>query len=374
MKCLGPLDDQRLAFLLDVALSKEAKLWKVPLFRTCSYQQDPTINPLQRENVVLWLRDLCSKFGYYPETFFFAVSILDRLLASVKAQPKYLRCIAISSLFIAAKINEEDEVTLLVKDLTAKSASGCSTNEVVRMERIILEKLQWDLYTATPADFLNIFHAMVMSSQPHLLEQWPQMKPSLHAALLTRQLQHCTACHQLLQFRGSTLALAIISLEAERLTPDWFAVTTDLLKKTQIHSSEFICCRNIVEQQLLPPTLVWDPNTLYVFDPASSVVERQQRGRLLYTHSGRCDLMSDSLSGGKLWSSQQASVSNSTTPVKPNEAEASPMYGMQNLSRDTITVATEGIGDSKDVDSSTASSQLVENPSPCPPLQPVDDE
>ncbi|XP_051870651.1 cyclin-I-like isoform X2 [Pristis pectinata] len=372
MKCLGPLDGQRLAFLLDVALSKEAKLWKVPLFRTCG-NQDPTINPLQRENVVLWLRDLCSKFGYYPETFFFAVSILDRLLASVKAQPKYLRCIAISSLFIAAKINEEDEVTLLVKDLTAKSASGCSSSEVVRMEKIILEKLQWDLYTATPADFLNIFHAMVMSSRPHLLDQWPQMKPSLHAALLTRQLQHCMACHQLLQFRGSTLALAIISLEVERLTPDWFAVTTDLLKKAQIHSSAFICCRNIVEQQLLLPTLAWDPNAVYVFDPANSVIERQQWGRMFYTHSGKCDLKSDSLTSGKLLSSQRAPISNSATPVKPNEAEASPMYGMQSLSRDTLTAAAEGISDSKDIDSSTASSQLVENPSPCPPLQPVDE-
>uniref|UniRef100_UPI00398F42F1 cyclin-I-like n=1 Tax=Pristiophorus japonicus TaxID=55135 RepID=UPI00398F42F1 len=318
--------------------------------------------------MVLWLRDLCSKFGYYPETFFLAVSILDRLLASVKAQPKYLRCIAISSLFIAAKINEEDEVTLLVKDLTAKSASGCSSSEVLRMEKIILDKLQWDLYTATPADFVNIFHAMVMSSRPHLLDQWPQMKPSLHAALLTRQLQHCMACHQLLQFRGSTLALAIISLEVERLTPDWFAVTTDLLKKAQVQSSVFIYCKSIVEHQLLPPTVAWAPNTVYIFDPASSGVVMHQRGRMLYTRSEECDMQSESPTRGELQSGQPAPISNSAAPVKAPEA----MYnGMGCLHSDGLTavgISGKGIG------SGTAVPQLAENHSPCPPLQPVEDE
>ncbi|XP_067852225.1 cyclin-I-like isoform X2 [Heptranchias perlo] len=372
MKCPGSLDGQRLAFLLDEALSKEAKLWKVPLFKTFR-SQDATISPLQHENVVLWLKELCSKFGYYPETFFLAISILDRLLASVKAQPKYLRCIAISSLFIAAKINEEDEVTLLVKDLTAKSASGCSSGEVLRMEKTILDKLQWDLYTATPVDFMNIFHAMVMSSRPHLLDQWPQMKPSRHAALLTRQLQHCMACHQLSQFRGSTLALAIISLEVERLTPDWFAVTTDLLKKAQVHSSVFICCKNIVEQQLLPPTGTWTPNTVYIFDPANSGVVLHQRERMLYTRSGKCNLQSESLTRGEQWSDQPAPTSNGAAPVKASEAEVDVVYnGIRCLDSDSLTAAAAEIS-GKGIGSGTAVPKLEENLCPCPPLQPVKD-
>uniref|UniRef100_M3XT94 Cyclin I n=1 Tax=Mustela putorius furo TaxID=9669 RepID=M3XT94_MUSPF len=109
------------------------------------------------------------------------------------------------------------------------------------MERIILDKLNWDLHTATPLDFLHIFHAIAVSTRPQLLFSLPRLSPSQHLAVLTKQLLHCMACNQLLQFKGSMLALAMVSLEMEKLIPDWLPLTIELLQKAQVGVSQSKC-------------------------------------------------------------------------------------------------------------------------------------
>ena len=42
------------------------------------------------------------------------------------------------------------------------------------------------------------------------------------------------ACSQLLQFKGSMLALAMVSLEMGKLIPDWLPLTIELLQKAQV--------------------------------------------------------------------------------------------------------------------------------------------
>ncbi|KAM8971941.1 cyclin-I2 [Pelodytes ibericus] len=154
MKCTGLSESQRLALLLETGLQAEASKWKVPVFHGPSLK-GTDISPAQYERSVLWIGELTSLFHFYPETFGLAVCIFNRMLASVKAQSKYLRCIAVTCLYLAAKTNEEDEIIPSAKNLAVQSACMCSSAEILRMERIILDKLQWDLYAATPMDFLS---------------------------------------------------------------------------------------------------------------------------------------------------------------------------------------------------------------------------
>ncbi|XP_049593174.1 cyclin-I isoform X4 [Syngnathus scovelli] len=155
MKFSEPWEIHRLSFLLEKAMSREAKMWRVYVLKKPS-SQDTDISPTQRDKAVCWLTELHGRLQLYPETLVLAVSILDRFLASIKARPKYLRCIAIASFFLAVKTCEEDECVPSLKDLVVSSNCGCSPSEILRMEKIILDKLNWDLHNATPLDFLHI--------------------------------------------------------------------------------------------------------------------------------------------------------------------------------------------------------------------------
>ncbi|NXC01969.1 CCNI protein, partial [Orthonyx spaldingii] len=260
MKCPGHIESSSLAFFSGKCLSREARIWKVPVF----------------QNLTLKIAEISSQFQFYPETFALVTGIFNRLLASVKAQLKYLQCIAISCLVLAAK-TKEDEVIPSVQTLAVQSGCQRSPSEILRMERIILDKLQWDLYTATPMDFLNI----ISTTWPHLPPRLPQRNPSLHVALLTKQLQHCMACHQLVQFKGSTLALVIITLELERQTPGWFAVITDLLKQAQVNRAEFMHSKELVDQELM---YLQPLNAVYMFYAINQAVQGHPKARLPCHH------------------------------------------------------------------------------------------
>ncbi|KAL0994750.1 hypothetical protein UPYG_G00126660 [Umbra pygmaea] len=343
MKNPGPAEYERLVALLEDALGRELRLWKVPVFKN-GHIQGTDITPIQVQEVVLWLGEMCRLFNFCQETFALGVCVLNRLLATVKAQPKYLKCIAFTSLILSAKINEEDEVIGSVKDLVAQSGCNFSTADILRMERVMLDKLHWDLYTASPIDFVYIFHALLISGHPHLATAGgqAQKRPCLQVALWTRQVQHCMACHQLSQFKGSTLALAIITLELETLTPDWFSIFTDLLKKAQIPSTEFIHCKEVVDEYLSSLEFSVPANAVYIFDSSNVSKLRGEEGS---------------------WGPGPGQTRRRKGRL--GEGEADEFYdGFRCLYDEGL--ALEAVGDS------TAVSVLLETPqenvSPCPPL------
>lgn len=70
--------------------------------------------------------------------------------------PKYLKCVALTCVHIAAKLTEDDEVVPHIVDLVHLSAANCTVADVVRMEMIILDKLEWDVNLPTSLQFLQM--------------------------------------------------------------------------------------------------------------------------------------------------------------------------------------------------------------------------
>ncbi|KAJ3605178.1 hypothetical protein NHX12_027228 [Muraenolepis orangiensis] len=263
MKFTEPWERQRLRSLLENAVSREAVMWKDHVPKKPS-PEDTDISPAQRDEAVCWLTEIHSKLELYPETLALAVSILDRFLAPIKARPKYLRCIAIACFFLSAKTCEEDERVPCLSVLAGSSGCDCSVSEIRRMERVVLDKLHWNLHTATPLHFLQIFHALLVSGSSRVLGGG---SCSQHLNLLTRRLHHCLADHTLTQVRGSMLALSLISLELESCCSDWLMLTIDLLSKAQMDSRELIRCREHLSRRLSTQRASLPPNTLYIYHP-----------------------------------------------------------------------------------------------------------
>uniref|UniRef100_A0A8C3V0I0 Cyclin-I n=1 Tax=Catharus ustulatus TaxID=91951 RepID=A0A8C3V0I0_CATUS len=377
MKFSGPLESQRLSLLLEMAISREAQMWKAHV---------PKIQPnqvMQRDEVIQWLAKLKYQFHLYPETLALAISLLDRFLAAVKARPKYLNCIAISCFFLAAKTIEEDERIPVLKVLARDSFCGCSPAEIRRMEKIILDKLNWDLHMATPLDFLHIFHAVAVSSRPQLLALLPAASPSQHVAALTKQLLHCMACFQLLQFKGSMLALAIVSLELEKLLPDWLALIIELLQKAQMDSSQLIHCRELVAHHLstVQPSLL--PNPVYVYSPLQQTLVTCNRGAF---HRQPSSVPGPGFSQDNGRPEAPVTATAALYPRLPapaggckpgsakrkvEEMEVDDFYdGIKRLYNEELApeaVALESVGSVCGADVSRQEGSV----SPCPPLQPV---
>lgn len=110
------------------------------------------------------------------ETYALSVELLDRFLATlkvknnrflynilnnnhyefVKVRPKFLECLAVGCLYIAAKCKEEDDTISITPEFVIDCNASCSANELLRMERLILEKFEWFADFVTAVDFLQI--------------------------------------------------------------------------------------------------------------------------------------------------------------------------------------------------------------------------
>lgn len=169
--------NEKLFDLLKNACLKESISWVER--KIISESDDELVTPAERDEMLAYLLEVCdrSDMAFNIETFALTVALVDRFLGSYKVKSKYLECLAVSCLYIAAKVREEDEKISITSDFLYDCNSKCSVSELLRMELMILKKFEWSIYDMTSVDFLYLYHAIIINKYNEFTQSNP--KPNI---------------------------------------------------------------------------------------------------------------------------------------------------------------------------------------------------
>ncbi|KAG2303406.1 hypothetical protein Bca4012_062169 [Brassica carinata] len=116
-------------------------------------QQD--LNERMRGILIDWLMEVHYKFELMEETLYLTVNIIDRFLAVHQIMREKLQLVGLTALFLACKY---EEVSVpLVDDLILISDNAYTRREVLDMEKLIANTLQFNFSLPTPYVFMRRF-------------------------------------------------------------------------------------------------------------------------------------------------------------------------------------------------------------------------
>ncbi|KAK9392740.1 G1/S-specific cyclin-E1 [Crotalus adamanteus] len=152
-------------------LSKEQKYARDKLYM----EKHPLLEPKMRVILLDWLMEVCAVHRLQRETFYLAQDFFDRFMATQQNIVKtLLQLIGISSLFIAAKLEEIYPPKL--HQFAYVTDGACTQEEIISMELIIMKALNWNLSPLTIVSWLNIYMQVAYLSEicEMLLPQYSQ--------------------------------------------------------------------------------------------------------------------------------------------------------------------------------------------------------
>ncbi|KAI4889477.1 hypothetical protein NFI96_015247 [Prochilodus magdalenae] len=195
------------------------------------------------------LLSLTRFFGFSAESFSLAVSLLDRFLAVMKIQPKHLSCVGLCCFYIAVKTSEEEKNVPLASDLIRISQNRFTVSDMIRMEKIILEKLYWKVRAPTALHFLRLFHL-------HAQEKMDADRKILNIERLEAQLKACHCSFAFTKIKPSLLALGLLALEVEEQhgfesVEVLREAVQNLQQQLSIKDGDLVCARELVAKCLI---------------------------------------------------------------------------------------------------------------------------
>eukprot|EP00746_Dinoflagellata_sp_MGD_P152944 gnl/MRDRNA2_/MRDRNA2_83977_c0_seq5.p1 gnl/MRDRNA2_/MRDRNA2_83977_c0~~gnl/MRDRNA2_/MRDRNA2_83977_c0_seq5.p1 ORF type:complete len:382 (+),score=80.92 gnl/MRDRNA2_/MRDRNA2_83977_c0_seq5:93-1238(+) len=123
------------------------------------------INPRMRAILIDWLVEVHMKYKLKAETLFLAISILDRFLAKKRVSRKKLQLVGVVSTLIAAKY--EEIYPPEINDLVYICDKAYTKNEIVEMEIVVLNALEFQLRVPTAVAFLDRYGEINSCTEGH---------------------------------------------------------------------------------------------------------------------------------------------------------------------------------------------------------------
>ncbi|XP_039736678.1 G1/S-specific cyclin-E1 isoform X1 [Pteropus medius] len=158
------------------------EVWKIMLNKERTYLRDkhflqrhPLLQPKMRAILLDWLMEVCEVYKLHRETFYLAQDFFDRYMATQQDVVKtLLQLIGISSLFIAAKLEEIYPPKL--HQFAYVTDGACSGDDILTMELIIMKALKWHLSPLTIVSWLSVYLQVAYLNDVYevLLPQYPQ--------------------------------------------------------------------------------------------------------------------------------------------------------------------------------------------------------
>uniref|UniRef100_A0A8C5Q0Q0 Cyclin-like domain-containing protein n=1 Tax=Leptobrachium leishanense TaxID=445787 RepID=A0A8C5Q0Q0_9ANUR len=230
--------------LLDQELKCQPKACGLRIIET-AHDNGLRMTAKLRDFEVKDLLSLTQFFGFSAETFSLSVNLLDRFLSKMKIQPKHLGCVGLTCFYLSVKASEEERNVPLVTDLIRISQYKFTIYDMMRMEKIVLEKLGWKVKAITALTLLQLYHSLVYENLPN------ERKKLLLLEKLETQLK---ACHGRIAFsraKPSILALAILALEVQEQKLFELTNAMECLQVcSRVSSRDLVCWKELVAKCL----------------------------------------------------------------------------------------------------------------------------
>ncbi|KAL1495805.1 hypothetical protein AB1Y20_016666 [Prymnesium parvum] len=118
-------------------------------------QSQRDINATMRSILIDWLVEVAEEYRLVPETLYLAVNYIDRFLAHVPVNRSRLQLVGVTCMLIASKFEEIHPPA--VDEFVYISDNTYKREEILHMEGMVLNRLEFELSVATTRAFLNRF-------------------------------------------------------------------------------------------------------------------------------------------------------------------------------------------------------------------------